>query len=228
MNETPVIEIEGVEAGYGGDLILRNLTLRVTKGECVGIAGPNGIGKTTLFKVILGRLKPWKGKITVLGRSLDKNKDRRWVRRQIGYVPQQSSPGRLPVSVFDAVMMGRWGKGFTWWQRPGRNDRRITVETLRRVGLEHKKESDCRCLSGGEGQKVAIARALVREASILLLDEPTTYLDFNSSQELLSLIKRLKEERGLTLIVISHDPLHLKELADRRYELSGGLLREIT
>lgn len=226
MSDTPVIEIENLGIRYGKKAILDGLNLRVQKGECIGIAGPNGVGKTTLFKAVLGLLTPFQGKIAVLGRPLANEKERRWVRSQIGYVPQQTIPGKLPVSVHDAVLMGRWGKSFSFGKRPGPKDIQITTDMLKWVGLIDKEWADCRYLSGGEQQKVAIARALVREATVLLFDEPTTFLDQKSREEMLQLMKRLKLEQGLTLMVISHEPWHLAELSNRSFQMSEGKLRQ--
>jgi len=228
MSDDLVIEIENLGIGYSRKQILGGLNLQVQKGECISIAGSNGTGKTTLFKTILGLLPPFQGKISVLGHELSSEKERRWVRRQIGYVPQQTLPGKLPISVHDAVLMGRWGKGFSYGKRPGPKDIQVTIDILKWMGLISKEWNDCRYLSGGEQQKVAIARALVREATILLLDEPTTFLDQKSREELLHLMKRLKLEQGLTLVVITHESWQLPKLTDRAFQMTGGKLRQLT
>lgn len=217
-----VIEVRGLTAGYERIPVFRDFNLTVGRGEAVGIAGPNGSGKTTLFKVILGLLPPVAGKVNVLGRDLRIGKDRSWARRQIGYVPQQATPGRLPVTVYDAVLMGRWGKGLGRFHGPRTEERSLIRAALAEVGLAHKERADCRKLSGGEQQKIAIARALVREAAILLLDEPTTYLDPSARREITEQIVRLREERRLSLVVISHDPAHLERMTDRIHPMKGG------
>lgn len=222
------IRIEHLVAGYGKKRVLNGLNFQVSQGESVGIIGPNGSGKTTLFKVILGLLKPWRGDISILGHQLASDRERRLTREKIGYVPQQNIPGKLPITVHDTVLMGRWGKNFCGLKRPGLQDRKTTSDMIAWVGLAHKEWSDCRYLSGGEQQKVAIARALVREADILLLDEPTAFLDPNSRNELLALMKRLKLEQGLTLVVISHHPWQITDLTDRSWQLAEGTLRPIS
>jgi ABC-type Mn2+/Zn2+ transport system ATPase subunit len=226
--EKSVIKIDNLIAGYGGKKVLNGLNFQVVQGESVGIIGPNGSGKTTLFKAILGLLKPLRGEIIVLGHRLLNEKERRWARGQIGYVPQQSVPGKLPITVHDAVLMGRWGKNFCGLKRPGPQERKVTSEVVAWVGLAHKEWSDCRYLSGGEQQKVAIARALVREADILLLDEPTAFLDQRSRNELLALLKRIRAEQGLTLVIISHDFWQVKDLTDQTWQLAEGNLRPIS
>ncbi|MCL6591316.1 MAG: metal ABC transporter ATP-binding protein [Firmicutes bacterium] len=228
MDSSMIIVIRDLTAGYRSAPVLKKLNLAVKQGESVGIAGPNGAGKTTLLKVILGMIPKTQGEIRILGRVLKSMQDRAWVRRRIGYVPQQTIPGKLPVSVFDAVLMGRWGKSFGFARRPDSGDREAVKAKLSQVGLGHKAGDDCRRLSGGEQQKVAIARALVREAGILLLDEPATYLDRESRDEITALIQKIRAEQGLTMIVISHDPVHLQAMTDRIYSLDNGNLRTDT
>jgi ABC-type Mn2+/Zn2+ transport system ATPase subunit len=222
----PVIAITDLWTGYGREMVLRGLELELGEGQSLGIAGPNGAGKTTLFKVILGLLIPARGSVKIAGRAIGTEKDRSWVRRQLAYVPQQSLQGKLPVYVADAALMGRWGKTFGFLKRPQAEARLAVGAALREVGLSHKEKADCRALSGGELQKVAIARALVREAPIMLLDEPTTYLDHRSQADLLELVARIRKTRKLSLLTISHDPDHLEKLADLTLLMEEGRLRE--
>ena len=225
QNKSSVIAIEDLCSGYGREIVLRSLSFKLLEGQSLGIAGPNGAGKTTLFKVILGLVKPIRGSVVVMGRELKNEKDRSWVRRQLAYVPQQSVRGKLPVSVLDAVLMGRWGKTFGFLKKPQTEDKIAVGQALKEVGLSHKEKVDCRALSGGELQKVAIARALVRDASVMLLDEPTTYLDHRSKEDLVELIARIREERKISLITISHDPSHLEQIADDIFQMENGRLR---
>ncbi len=118
MDQALIIAITDLVAGYRHTPVLKKLNLAVKQGEAVGIAGPNGAGKTTLFKVILGIIAKMQGQIRILGRDMESSQDRAWVRRQIGYVPQQTIPGKLPVSVGDAVLMGRWGTSFGLTRKP--------------------------------------------------------------------------------------------------------------
>lgn len=224
MSTDLVIEIADLVAGYTKKPVLNGLNLQVNAGNCIGITGANGIGKTTLFKVILGLLRPAQGIVRVLGHELTNEKERRWTRCRLGYVPQQTPPGKLPISVHDAVLMGRWGKSFGLGKRPCHSDAQITASILRQIGLAHKEACDCRYLSGGEQQKVAIARALAREATVLLLDEPTTFLDLDARRDLLRLVKSLKTEQGLSFLIISHEPAHLEQLADTVLVMSEGKL----
>ncbi len=227
MAEQSVIEISGLTVGYNRGPVLRGINLQVNQGEAVGIAGPNGAGKTTLFKVMLGLIPVKQGRVSLLGRELNTGPDRAWVRREIGYVPQQTLPGKLPVLVHDAVLMGRWGKGYGFFHKPRPSDHELVSATLKRMGLADREWQDCRNLSGGEQQKVSIARALVRQAAILLLDEPTTYLDRDFQTEILELLKEIRKEGRLTMVTISHDPAHLAAVSDRLLQLDHGFLKVI-
>ncbi|MDD4355994.1 MAG: ATP-binding cassette domain-containing protein [Smithellaceae bacterium] len=226
MTREAVVEIHSLVAGYGRHQVLHKLDLTVCRGEALGIAGDNGTGKTTLFKVILGLIAPMEGDVSVQGQMLDTPRVRRLIRCQIGYVPQLHTPGKMPVSVHDAVLMGRWSKGFGFFKRPVIQDRQKVSEILQEIGLSHKEWRPVHLLSGGEQQKVSIGRALVREASILLLDEPSTYLDHASQAEIIELIRTVHLKHHLTLIMISHDPEHLEAISDRILLLKNGRLEE--
>ncbi|NLA57879.1 MAG: metal ABC transporter ATP-binding protein [Firmicutes bacterium] len=219
-----VVKLRGVAAGYGRRLVLKRIDFELGEGECCAILGKNGVGKTTLFKVIMGLLLPRQGEIEVLGRKIDSPKARQWVRRQIGYVPQARSDGRLPIQVQDAVLLGRWGTSFAGLRHPSAGDRMLVRETLELLGLENLALSDCRELSGGQKQRVAIARALVRKPKLLLLDEPTTYLDVSARDSLPDLLAAIRRELGLSILVISHDCENLVQVTDRAVVLREGVL----
>jgi ABC-type Mn2+/Zn2+ transport system ATPase subunit len=226
MTREAVVEIHGLVAGYGRHHVLQQLDLTVWRGETLGIAGNNGAGKTTLLKLILGLITPQEGRMSVLGRMLDSPRVRRLMRCQIGYVPQLHTPGKMPVSVHDAVLMGRWGKGFGFFRRPSPQDRQKVSEILKEIGMSSQEWQEVHLLSGGEQQKVSIGRALVREAPILLLDEPSTYLDHGSQAEIVELIRTVCLKHRLSLIMISHDAEHLEAMSDRILLLKNGRLEE--
>ena len=219
-----VVELSGVFAGYDRQEVLNNIDFILTEGECCAIFGDNGAGKTTLFKVIMGLLVPWEGDVKILGRELDTAGARIWARRQIGYVPQARSDGRLPIQVQDAVLLGRWGTSFAGLRRPSKSDRQLVLGTLELLGLAQLASSDCRELSGGQKQRVAIARALVRKPRLLLLDEPTTYLDVTARDNLPELLSTIRRELGLSILVISHDVKSLEQVTDRAVLLRDGSL----
>jgi ABC-type Mn2+/Zn2+ transport system ATPase subunit len=221
------IRVSSVTAGYQGIAVLRNTSFEMADGEYVGVVGPNGAGKTTLFRVILGLLKPQRGSVEVFGIPLTGGQQIAGVRRRIGYVPQQSDAGRLPISVYDAVLIGRWGSSFHAGKRPARNDREAVERVLDAVGLSAYKHLDWRDLSGGLQQRVALARAVVREPSLILMDEPTTFLDTESQASILSLASALNQDKGISFLVISHDRALLAQHCSRMITIRCGLIEEM-
>ena len=188
--QPPLVEAEGLAAGYGGTPVVEQLTFAVRRGERVGVLGPNGGGKTTIFRTLLGELHPLRGTLSV--------------RSSCATVPQtERSRLDYPVSALDVVLMGALGR-LPWWRRPGRAERRRAVESLRLVGLSELAGASFGDLSGGQRQRVLIARALMQDAQLVLLDEPFSGVDEPSSDRLLSLIDRLAHE-GRGLMVATHD-----------------------
>lgn len=165
--------------------------------DFLGIIGPNGGGKTTLLKVILGLINPSRGSVTVLGDSPERS------RRYIGYVPQISQFDReFPVTVLDVVLMGRLGrKGIL--RRYSEEDKRVAYEVLESVEMLELKDNQIGKLSGGQLQRVLLARALASDPKILLLDEPTASIDEPTKTELYELLKNLN--RKVTIVLVSHD-----------------------
>jgi ABC-type Mn2+/Zn2+ transport system ATPase subunit len=185
------LAIEGLEAGYvPGRPVLMGVDLGVSAGSTVAVLGPNGGGKTTLFRALLGELAHLEGAMRLAGR--------------VGYVPQ-TERARLdfPVSALDVVLMGTYG-GVPWYRRLGPSQRRFASEALARVGLEDQAGERFGRLSGGQRQRVLIARALARRAELLLLDEPLSGVDRPSGTRILALFQELKAE-GATILVSTHD-----------------------
>jgi ABC-type Mn2+/Zn2+ transport system ATPase subunit len=183
-------ELDAVSAGYGGATAIEDVSFAVRGGERVGVLGPNGGGKSTLFKVMLGLLPARSGAVHV--------------RSRLGYVPQ-SDRSRLdyPVSALDVVLMGGLARR-GWWRRPGRAERRQALEALERVGLESLASATFGELSGGQRQRVLIARALVAGAELLLMDEPFAGVDAASAERLMAIIDRLAGE-GNGVMIATHD-----------------------
>jgi ABC-type Mn2+/Zn2+ transport system ATPase subunit len=182
--------LEDVSAGYGGPPAVERVSFRVREGDRIAVLGPNGGGKSTLFKVMLGVLPAEHGIVQVESRC--------------GFVPQ-SDRSRLdyPVSALDVVLMGTLGR-LEWWRRPGRADRRRAIEALGLVGLEQLAHRTFGELSGGQRQRVLIARALMQEARLLLLDEPFAGVDSASGQRVTAVIDQLAA-RGHGLMIATHD-----------------------
>ncbi len=197
MAESPAIEISDLSFAYDDQPVLRNVTLRVDAGEQVCMVGPNGGGKTTLVKLILGLLAPDRGSVKVFGRPPAVG------RRDVGYAPQHAAfDPQFPVSVTDVVLMGRLGRSRTWGPYR-REDHRAADKALAEVGLSDLRRRPFAALSGGQRQRVLIARALASDPKLLLLDEPTANLDIGVEAEFHQLLGRLGDR--MALVIVSHD-----------------------
>ena len=206
-----VIVLDDVAAALGGRTVLEGINFSVQEGSFVGLIGPNGAGKTTLLRIILGLVKPKRGTVRVMGMSPGELKREL---HHVGYMPQQVLfDPMFPVSVRDVVMMGRTCC-IGLFRFPGREDREAVDESIRMVGLEGLERRPIGELSGGQQKRAFLARALCLETRILLLDEPTAGLDMESQARFLDLLTRLKRERDLTVLFVSHDVNVLARFAD--------------
>jgi ABC-type Mn2+/Zn2+ transport system ATPase subunit len=190
-----MISFRNAQLGYGRrDIILRDVNLEIERGVFWGVVGPNGSGKTTFLRTLLGLLKPVSGSV-VIGTEGPV---------RFGYVPQRETVDTLfPIPVEDIVLMGRYGRlGVV--RRPGAADREIARSCMAKVGIEALAGRDYTQLSGGQRQRVLIARALATEPDILVLDEPTHGMDLPSEHALLELVRHLQREQGLTVVLVSH------------------------
>jgi zinc transport system ATP-binding protein len=196
------IEIRDLWVSYNHQPVLEDITLDIAENTFVGILGPNGAGKSTLLRVILGLISPTRGEILVFGEDPRQSRSKG---NLIGYLPQRplSNP-RFPISVLDVVLMGRYGR-IGLGRRPSREDREAALAHLDRLGIPHLADRSIGEISGGEQQRVFIARALAVNPRLLILDEPTISLDACSQDEVYDLINRLKNELQLTVIMVSHD-----------------------
>jgi len=203
------IECRHLSFGYNGQKVLEDVTLNIAQGDFVAVLGPNGGGKTTLLKLILGLLTPTRGSLIVLGRSPVK------AAHLVGYVPQvdNANPG-FPISVLDVVMMGLLMPGIRP-HRPTGQERRNTQEAMDRMNVRHLAGRRIVDLSGGERRRVYIARALVSRPRMLLLDEPTAGIDPRGQNQLYGLLEELNADT--TIIMVSHDLMaistHVKSVA---------------
>jgi len=185
-----------------GKEILKDINLRVTKGECISIIGPNGAGKSSLLKSLLKLLSGGKGKISLFGEPLNKlsQKD---VAKKAGYVPQGVKLS-FPISVYDFILMGRYaGLGNLEPMRPEDTD--AVDYFVQLMNLTPFLKRDIRTLSGGEMQRVLLAGALVQKPALLLLDEPTTFLDPRHSEELYHLIQNIRDNHSISIVFVTHD-----------------------
>ncbi|RKY57515.1 MAG: ABC transporter ATP-binding protein [Candidatus Latescibacterota bacterium] len=194
------VVVRGVSFGYDSVPALEDVSLEAGEAEVVGIIGPNGSGKSTLLKCIDGILKPRVGVVLIDGKETERMRQRE-VARWMGYVPQGSS-STFPLTVFDVVLMGR--RPYISWTA-GEGDIETVSRVLKWMGIEKLAWRQFDELSGGERQKVLIARALAQESQVLLLDEPTSNLDLRHQFEVLELIKDLARRGGLSAIMAIHD-----------------------
>jgi len=208
MNE-PIIEVKDVWFFYNGIPVLQEVNLTIRRGDFVALLGPNGGGKTTLLKLMLGLLKPERGAILVFGESPRASSHR------IGYMPQHLHFNQsFPISVLDVVLMGKLRPGLGW-SRYSQKDKMAAQQALERVEMGEYANRRVGELSGGQQQRVFIARALVDEPEVLFLDEPTTSVDTKHQTDLFDILKELNET--VTIIVVSHDigivSSHVKSVA---------------
>jgi zinc transport system ATP-binding protein len=197
---TPIIDIKEVRFAYSGETVLQDVTLKVYPGDFTAVIGPNGGGKTTLLKLILGLLKPAQGTITVLGQSPQKASP------SIGYVPQNTHlSGQFPITALDVVLMGKLDPRKRWAHHHPTADRREALAALEQLEMAAYADKRIGELSGGQRQRVFIARALVTRPALLLLDEPTSGVDTKGQADFFRLLKELN--RDITILAVSHDLL---------------------
>lgn len=202
---------------YNGRPILKEVTVQVPTGKLTAVAGPNGAGKTTLLKCVARILKPTGGRVTVGGHDAA-GLSRKALSRRIGYVPQQM-PLRFPMTVFEAVLAGR--RPYMAW-RPTEKDVVQTARIIREMRLDDLAMRGMEQLSGGQAQKVMIARALAQEAEYLLLDEPTSSLDLFHQLEVLDLVTGLVKRKGMGALIAMHDLNLAARFADTVLMMQGG------
>ncbi len=198
--KNPIIEISHLYFSYNGTPVLRDVSLHIREKEFVAFIGPNGGGKTTLIKLLLGLLKPDRGTIRIMGQLPAK------VAHRIGYVPQDVSINKsFPISVMDVVLMGRLkSHGWTRISKKDRHAANSALESIEMLEFKNRKIDD---LSGGQRERVFIARALATDPDILFLDEPTANIDSQGRTYLYALLKELNKTK--TIFVVSHDTMVL-------------------
>jgi len=218
-----VINIENAVVSYREDVALRGVSLKVRAEEFVGIIGPNGAGKTTLLTVVNGLGKLLSGRVWVLGKYLTPGNGHS-LRKRVGYVPQvENIDPRMPMNVREVVMIGRYGL-LGLFRKPGKHDWKIVDEMLALVGMSHLAQRPIGHLSGGEQQRVAIARCLAQEPELFLLDEPTASLDWKAQSGILELVKQIHDSRRLTTLFVTHDLSSLPLACDRVVLMKEGFI----
>ncbi|MFW5734630.1 MAG: metal ABC transporter ATP-binding protein [Oceanidesulfovibrio sp.] len=204
----PAIQVDHLTVSYGPQTVLFDVNVTIERGLLVGVIGPNGGGKSTLIKAILGFVKRDIGGVSILGKPADKAKG------LVAYVPQRGAVDwDFPITVGQVAMMGRYGR-IPWWRDPGAKDRRIVDEALEMVRMGDFRDRQIGQLSGGQQQRVFMARALAQGAEVLLLDEPFAGVDAATERAILDVLHTARKA-GKTLVVVHHDLATAAEYFDR-------------
>ena len=212
------IEVKNLRFRYGARPVIGDVSFTAEKGELLAVLGPNGVGKSTLFRCLLGFLKPVGGEILVDGKELGAY-SRRELAKKIAYIPQSHSPA-FDHTVLDSVLMGMTAQ-LRVFEQPGQAQREKAVQMLRALGIEKLADRGCMKISGGERQLMLLARALVQDASMLIMDEPTANLDYGNSCRVMERVKRLGQN-GYTIIFSTHDPNQAFSYATKVLALKDG------
>lgn len=216
------VEVKQVKVSFGSHHVLCGADCTVEKGSIVSFLGRNGCGKSTLLKVITGNLRPNAGTVLVDGRGLSSYRSGE-LARKMAFLPQVHETPK-DMTVLELAACGRYPYQH-WWSGVSSRDRAVVADALRRTHTYHLKERTVVSLSGGERQRVWIAMALAQEPEVLLLDEPTTYLDVCHQLEVLELISQLNREEGLTVILVLHDIGQACRYSSQICILEDGLIR---
>lgn len=216
-----MIEIHKLSCAYGEKLILKEISLSLLPGDFCALLGPNGAGKSTLLYSLMGYVKPSSGRITIFGKDLAHLK-RPYLARQLAFVPQESS-AEFDHTVFETVLMGRFPY-LGLFQAHTEEDRKAVDSTLELLGLSDLRLRWLSQLSGGEKQRVLIARALVQETPFILLDESLSQLDINHQIEIMSLLKQINQQQGKAVLIVSHNLNLAANYADKLIFLKEGHL----
>lgn len=200
-----MLEVRNAYCGYAGKAVVKDLSFSIAPGELLCLLGPNGVGKTTLFRTILGTLKLQSGEILLDGEDVSQWPRRRFARK-VGYVPQAHTPP-FPFKALDVVIMGR-AAHIGSFSSPSSHDVAIAEETLVSLGISHLGNSIYTEISGGERQLVLIARALAQQAEVLIMDEPTSNLDFGNQIRVLEHIREIARKDRVCVILTTHYPNH--------------------
>ena len=209
-----IINVENLEIKFSSQSILFRFSFHLAQNDFLVLLGKNGSGKSTLIKALMGLVNPSKGKINVFNLPVSSYAFKKNIYR-IGYVPQVLNINyRMPFQVSEIISMGRFGKrGLI--KRLTSEDKDIIAQTMKEINIAHLANRPIGHLSGGERQKVQIARALCQEPDLLLLDEPTSHLDLNSQYELIDLFQKIYEEKKISIILVLHDLYYIPATSNR-------------
>lgn len=212
------LEVSGLACGYAGVPIVEGLSFSIAPGEICALLGPNGIGKTTVFKSVLGHIPVLGGSVRVAGRDVSQL-SRSELARLVGYVPQAHTPP-FPYTVAEVVEMGRTAH-LPLTALPSKSDRMMALEIMNSLGIAHLHDKPYTQISGGERQLALIARALCQQAGLLIMDEPCANLDFGNRARVLRQVQELGE-RGIAVLMTTHDPDHALAVASSVIAIAGA------
>ena len=213
-----LISVKNLSVSYGNIEAINNINLDIEKGDFLCITGPNGGGKTTLLNSLLGLIKPDSGEIIIKGEKLSKSS------AKISFVPQSSSLDRnFPISVIDTVLTGGLGKGLHPFKKFSIKEKQKASEVLKKVGLEDFSKRQISELSGGEFQRLLIARAVYSNPEILILDEPTSNVDAAFESSIFSLLQDLNKQ-GMTIIAVTHNLKAAAEIPNKTVFINHTLM----
>ena len=213
----PVIELRHASIGYGGRAVVGDVSLRIERGEVVALVGPNGSGKTTIVRGVLGLAPIVEGEVRLFGVAAGRFNER-W---RIGYVPQRHTVvGAVPSTVQEVVASGRLARR-RWWKPPAATDRAVVERAIEVVGLGDQRRAPVSTLSGGQQRRVLIARALAADPEVLVMDEPTAGVDAASAEALTRSLARLVDD-GRTMLIVTHDVAPLAPILTRVVAVAGG------
>ena len=227
MSADLIIDMQNAVVAYNGAAALDAVSLRVVAGECVAIIGANGAGKTTLLTAINGFTPLTSGSVQVMG-AAPIGRNATLLRRRIGYVMQtQPLDPRMPITLYESVMTGVYGR-LGWQNKPKTRDHDLVSKTLDSLHILHLAKRPLGHLSGGELRRTMIARCLVQEPEIMLLDEPTASLDDVSCTIIMQIMDALHQERNITMLWVTHDLNVLPESCTRTVRMHNGRIAEDT
>ncbi len=214
--EKPAVILENVFFSYQNTPVLKDVTFQIASGEFIGIIGPNGGGKTTLLKIIMGFLKPASGKIEILGHPASS------MEAGVAYVPQSMRFDRqFPISVLELVLSGRLAH-LPWHGQYSLEDKRAAQKSLESLGIAHLQHQAFGMLSGGQAQRALIARALVSNPKLLLLDEPTASVDSQAEADIYALLNQLRGK--MTILMVTHDLAAAVDQVQRLICVQGSVI----
>ena len=215
-----ILSADHLRLGYRrGAVVVRDLVLDVARGEIVTLVGPNGSGKSTILRALARLMRPQGGAVYLNGRAIHRTSTRR-VAQQLAILPQNpTAPDDLTIR--DLVARGRFARQ-AWWRSAGSHDRDVIAWALEATGLADLSDRRLNTLSGGERQRAWIALALAQEPQVLLLDEPTTFLDISHQLEVMGLLQKLNEDNGLSIVMVLHDLNQAARFSHRLVALRQG------